>query len=285
MSLPAPVARYIEECHWGRVTASTPVGGGCINNGARLTTSNGPRLFLKTNATCPPDMFAREAEGLAALAAAGDGPRVPRPLLVGEQFLLLEYLAAAPPVADYWEVFGRALAQLHSVTHPQFGFQHDNYIGSTPQSNRWHTNGFTFFAEERLLYQGKLAREHGLLSQSSLPQLERMAGRLRDLVPEQPASLMHGDLWNGNAIEGPDGHACLIDPAAHYGWAEAELATTTLFGRFPPSFYSAYESTRLLAPEYRARFEIYNLYHLLNHLNLFGEGYAGAVEGILARYG
>ncbi|MBI4772265.1 MAG: fructosamine kinase family protein [Chloroflexi bacterium] len=159
-------------------------------------------------------------------------------------------------------------------------------MGSTPQPNQWEADGCPFFAEQRLMFQGRRAHEHGRLSRDSLRRLERLAARLasRELVPEQPASLIHGDLWGGNVITGPDGHAALIDPAAHYGWAEAELAMTTLFGRFPDSFYRAYESVRPLAPSYRSRFEVYNLYHLLNHLNLFGRSYLSSVEAVLAKY-
>jgi fructosamine-3-kinase len=282
--LPEPVRAFVEGQGWGGVTRADPVGGGCINDGRVLHTARGPRLFLKQNRSAPKDMFAREAEGLSALAGAG-GPRLPKPLLAGETFLLLEHLASAPRARDEWEVLGERLAQLHQSLGERFGFPRDNYLGATPQPNRWQADGVTFFAEQRLLFQGKLACERGLLDARRLAQLERLASRLRDLIPEQPASLIHGDLWGGNAITGPEGQRCLIDPAAHYGWAEAELAMTALFGGFPEAFYAAYEAARSLAPGYRARFPIYNLYHLLNHLNLFGRGYLGEVEAILARYG
>lgn len=288
MQVPEQVTRYIESQGWGQITSAEPVGGGCINDTRCVTTSNGPQLFLKLNTSTPPDMFQREAEGLEALAVEG-GPRVPRPYLVGEEFLLLEYLSPALPKKDYWETLGRRLAHVHSTTQPRFGFAHNNYLGSTPQPNRWDENGFNFFAEQRLVFQGKLAREHGRLSQARLNQIEKLAARLNELVPEQPASLLHGDLWSGNVIAGtegadPEGQACLIDPAAHFGWAEADLAMTTLFGGFPESFYAAYAAARPLAPGYRSRFEIYNLYHLLNHLNLFGSSYLGSVEQILTKY-
>jgi fructosamine-3-kinase len=209
---------------------------------------------------------------------------VPTPYLAGPDFLLTEYLTSASLAADYWEALGRRLAQLHHHTQARFGFPHDNYLGSTPQMNAGTNDGFEFFAEQRLLFQGKLARERGGLSPTGLQKLERVAARLRDLIPPQPASLIHGDLWGGNVIVGPEGEACLIDPAAHYGWAEAELAMTTLFGRFPPAFYSAYAAAHPLQPGYASRFDLYNLYHLLNHLNLFGVSYLGAVETILQYY-
>jgi fructosamine-3-kinase len=278
------VLDYIALQGWGEIQNTQPVGGGCINNAQRLTTTSGIGLLLKQNPSAPPDMFEREAEGLRALAVEA-GPRVPTPFLAGRDFLLTEYLAPAPPAADYWETFGQRLARLHHHTSARFGFPHDNYIGSTPQPNGWLDDGFEFFAERRLLFQGRLARERGWLSPALHQKLERAAARLREWIPAQPASLIHGDLWGGNVIVGPEGHACLIDPAAHYGWAEAELAMTALFGRFPEAFYSAYVTVRPLEAGYRSRFDSYNLYHLLNHLNLFGASYLGAVETTLRRYG
>jgi fructosamine-3-kinase len=278
------VRRYVNERGWGAITGARAVGGGCISDGRVLETERGPRLFLKTNAGAPPEMFVRESEGLAVLAAAPGGPRVPQPLLAGANFLLLEYLTPAPRQPDAWEALGQQLARLQAQVAPQFGFPHDNFIGLTPQPNGWWRDGFEFFAEQRLLFQGKLARERGLLDARSFQQLERLTARLRDLIPEQPASLIHGDLWSGNVIVGPEGQLCLIDPAAHYGWAEAELAMTALFGGFPEAFYHAYDSVRPLTPGYHSRFDLYNLYHLLNHLNLFGRSYLGQVEAIIQAY-
>ncbi len=284
--LPEPVLAYLEAQGWGGAIRLQAVDGGCINNGHVVDCAHGPRLFLKTNPNPPPDLFAREADGLRALHQPG-APRVPRPLLAGPDFLLLEYLAPAPPAAAAWETFGRRLAALHAPAGPHFGFAHTNYLGSTPQPNPPTADGFDFFAEQRLLYQGRLARERGHLSGASLRALERLAARLRDRVPAQPPSLIHGDLWSGNVIPGPDGDLSLIDPAAHYGWAEAELAMTALFGGFPEAFYRAYAAAaeaggRPLAQGFRQRFGVYNLYHLLNHLNLFGGHYLGQVEAVLA---
>ncbi len=282
-TLPTPVLDYLKKHGHGAVIRVQPVGGGCINHGARLITERGATFFLKTNRTAPADMFARESEGLQALRT-GDGPRVPQPFLWGVDFLLLEDLKPAPKVADFWERLGRELAALHRRTAPRFGFDHDNYIGSTQQPNPWTEDGYRFFAEHRLLFQARLARERGLLSRDEVARVERLAARLPDLVPPQPASLIHGDLWGGNVISDAHGFPALIDPAAHYGWAEAELAMTALFGGFPERFYRAYEEHRPLSSGYRERFPIYNLYHLLNHLNLFGGGYYGSVVEVLRRY-
>lgn len=281
--IPDSVRAWLEAGKYGDIVSSSSVGGGCINNGLRIETSSGDTFFLKVNHSAPGDMFLREAEGLKVLRV-DDGPRVPRPYHSGDHFLLLEDLKPASRNQDYWEKFGRQLALLHQHTNPQFGFEHDNYIGSTPQPNPWTDDGYEFFAEHRLLYQAKLAQERGLLGNEGVHQVENLAKRLPELVPDQPASLIHGDLWSGNAISDGRGDPAIIDPAAHYGWAEAELAMTALFGSFPQGFYRAYQGTRRLERDYHKRYPIYNLYHLLNHLNLFGGGYRGQVLSILRRF-
>lgn len=281
--IPDEVHHWCRQNGHGSITASTPVRGGCINNGMILKTESGTTFFLKINQHTPPDMFAREAEGLAALAVP-DGPRVPVPFISGEQFLLLEDLEPAARCRDYWVRFGHSLAALHNHTNPQFGFDHDNYIGSTPQPNPWTEDGYAFFGEHRLLFQAKLALRKGLLDKENARKVEDLAARLPELIPDQPASLIHGDLWGGNAMTDEQGGPVIIDPAAHYGWAEAELAMTTLFGAFPEKFYAAYQEVRPLDSEYQGRFPLYNLYHLLNHLNLFGRGYLSQVLGGLRRF-
>ncbi len=283
-NLPEAVRAWAAAQGAGQITASQPVGGGCINNGARLKTSTGKTFFLKTNPAAPADMFAKEAQGLAALRGAAGGPRAPAALLVGADFLLLEDLAPAPPQPGYWERCGFELAALHGHTAPRFGFEGDNYIGNTPQPNAWLEEGFQFYAERRLLFQARLARQGGLLGAPALRAVEHLAQRLPELVPAQPASLLHGDLWSGNLISDAQGAPAVIDPAAYYGWAEAELAMTALFGGFPEAFYRAYAERRPLEKGFRQRFGLYNLYHLLNHLNLFGPGYLGAVEQILSPF-
>ena len=282
--LPGAVIEFIAAHGWGQVTQVEPVPGGSISDGLTLHTTTGPPLFLKLNPAAPSDMFQREAEGLATLAAAAGAPRVPAVHCAGQAFVLLEYLSPAPPAPHYWAELGQQLARLHATEQPAFGFNHDNYIGATPQPNPWTADGYVFFADQRLRFQADRAHRAGLLSRTSLQRAERLATRLPNLLPPQPASLVHGDLWSGNIIPGPTGQPCLIDPAAHYGWAETDLAMMTLFGRPPQSFYDGYMSERPLAHGFLNRFDLYNLYHLLNHLNLFGLSYLPAVEAILARY-
>ena len=278
--IPEKVHTWLKENGYGERLSLKPVGGGCINNGMVIETSQGQTFFLKTNRQAPADMFAREAEGLVALSIPG-GPRLPRLLLWDKDFLLLEDLAPAPRRLNYWPEFGRQLATLHSHTSPKFGFEHNNYIGSTPQLNPWTENGYEFFCEYRLLFQAGLAHKRGLLTADEIRKAENLGARLQEMLPEQPASLIHGDLWSGNAITDSRGEPAIIDPAAHFGWAEAELAMTSLFGAFPESFFNAYQEIRPLERGFRERFPIYNLYHLLNHLNLFGFGYINQVKTIL----
>jgi protein-ribulosamine 3-kinase len=275
---------FITQQGWGQITDARPLGGGCINDAQVLTTQRGPHLFLKQNRATPADLFPREADGLRELGKPQDAPRVPQVYLAEADFLLLEYLAPEPRNPRLWQVFGEQMASLHRHTHPQFGFDADNYIGSTPQPNPRQSDGFAFFAEHRLIFQAALARDNGYFSAAEIRQVERMCQRLPELVPEQPASLLHGDLWSGNIHTGPGGLACLIDPAVYYGWAETDLAMANLFGSLSPGFYAAYESIRPLAPGYHERFDIYNLYHLLNHLNLFGVSYLHQVRAVLSRY-
>ncbi len=281
--IPDPVKHWLEVQGFGVIRQARPVGGGCINQGAQIETETGKRFFLKTNTHNPADMFAQERRGLEVLKAPG-APYVPQAYLHGPDFLLLEDLDPAAPQRDYWETFGRQLAALHKYTHPYFGFDQDNYIGSTPQPNPWVADGYVFFGEHRLLFQARLARQRGLLDHAGLQDVKTLVARLPGLIPEQPASLIHGDLWSGNAITNSEGQPALIDPAVHYGWAEAELAMTGLFGAFPDTFYRAYQQENPLAPGYEDRFPLYNLYHLLNHLNLFGLGYRSQVNRILQRF-
>ena len=283
MNLPTAVKSWCRQAGFGELRRADPVGGGCINQGRRLHTSTGATFFLKSNAQAPADMFACEAAGLRALAVPA-GPRVPQVHLVGADFILLEDLRPAAPQPDYWEQFGRRLAALHNQQSERFGFEGDNYIGSTPQPNPWTADGYTFFAQHRLLFQARMAFERRLIDGQDVQAVERLAAALPELIPPQPASLIHGDLWSGNALCGPQGEPAIIDPATHYGWAEAELAMTALFGAFPPAFYQAYQEVRPLQPGWRERFPIYNLYHLLNHVNLFGGGYLGQVRAILRRH-
>jgi protein-ribulosamine 3-kinase len=278
-------------------------GGGCINEASFLQ-AGGERFFLKTNSQPPEGMFRAEALGLNALRQPS-ALRVPRPLAVGapeidddqerddvvfahsdEAFLLMEYIPRGKPAPDFAERLGRGLAALHRTTAQEFGFDHDNFIGSTPQPNGWMSDWPEFFAVRRLEYQAKLARDADLADAGIIRAADRLIHRLDDLLgePSEPPALLHGDLWSGNQQPGPEGEPVIFDPAAYFGRREADVAMTELFGRFPEAFYRAYNEEWPLAEGYADRRDLYNLYHLLNHLNLFGSSYAGQVQAILRRY-
>lgn len=282
-TVPREVAAWCAENGWGEVRVSESLTGGDVSQTSRLAARDGRRLILKQNIGAPPDMFACEAEGLAALSVTG-GPRLPAIFLIGSGFLLLEDLRPVPPRDGYWKEFGEQLAILHRTPSTRYGFAHDNYCGPTRQANTWTEDGHEFFWSQRLCPQAQAAREAGWLEEADIRRLEAIHVRLRDLVPPQSPALIHGDLWSGNALCGPNGEPALVDPAAHWGWAEAELGMTTLFGGFPRAFYDAYASHYPLAPGWRDRLDLYNLYHLLNHLNIFGVRYLARVQAILRRY-
>ncbi len=272
-----------------RVVSRQSVGGGSINRTSILTLDDQTRVFVKENSGSHERLFEAEAAGLEALSAAG-GPRVARPLALyhspSMQYLALEYIPGGSRAHDFWQQFGSATAQLHRHrSQSRYGFDSDNHIGSTPQINTWCDDWLQFFGEHRLGYQLQLARSKRLLDSASVAGLQQIIQRLdRYLIEPEHPSLLHGDLWGGNYMVGPDGYAVLIDPAVYFGHREADLAMTELFGGFSAQFYRSYEQTWPLQPGYRDRVELYNLYHLLNHLNLFGGGYAGSVRSIIRRY-
>jgi protein-ribulosamine 3-kinase len=245
--------------------------GGCIHHCYRVTIG-GERRFLKTNEAHYADAFAAEADGLHALRSAGMA--APGPLAHGvggdRAYLLLEFLALEP--SGDFAALGRMLATAHRHAGPRFGWERDNYIGATPQRNGWCDDWADFWLERRLRPQIELARSNGF--DISIPRTSLLENH-----KPQP-SLLHGDLWSGNAgftAEGP----VVFDPAVYYGDREADLAMTELFGGFPREFYDAYNQVWPLDEGYSRRKSLYNLYHLLNHLHLFGGGYLAQVEATL----
>ena len=277
------------------------VSGGDINKAYALSLNNGKHIFMKANAKQNAAFFTAEAAGLCAIASTGtigtpeilctgtdDGEDV------GYSFLLLKYIESGKPCSNYWEDFAHKLAALHnadtsgffddgSSSSSRFGFFQDNFVGARPQANTPCDSWVSFFRDNRLAPQFKAADSYFTthdreLNTKLLDHLEEFL-----LEPEKP-SLLHGDLWSGNAMCGPDGKAMLIDPACYVGHAEADLAMTELFGGFPQVFYEAYREARPLQPGYEERRDMYNLYQLLNHLNLFGPSYLSAVQSIVAEY-
>ena len=263
--------------------------GGSINAAWRVESDQGP-VFLKTNRRAAAPMFSAEVDGLAALEDSGC-VTVPRPLCHGETasvaFLLLECIdldgGKTKPAARR---LGRDLARLHRQEQRDFGWRADNFIGSTPQPNTRDEDWSRFFGKHRLHYQLQLASANGY-SEVTRRGADVLAALPRLLADHQPApSLLHGDLWGGNWGASADGTPWLFDPAVYCGDREADLAMTRLFGGFPDDFYQAYAAEWPLPSGWQERIELYNLYHVLNHLNLFGSGYLGqarsTIEGLLA---
>lgn len=252
-----------------------PVAGGDIHRAYRVDSEHGP-LFLKTNSPQHLEGLAAEARGLQALAATG-AIRVPgviaHGLAGGKACLLLQWLALGTPGPAAAGALGRGLAQLHRHGAGGFGFPDDNFIGSTPQPNGWMGDWTDFFRRRRLGYQLELAAGNGL--GFLVPDGERLLDALDVLLdghrPEP--SLLHGDLWGGNWGSLADDEPVIFDPAAHYGDRECDLAMTRLFGGFGQLFYDAYEAAWPLPAGAERRCKLYQLYHVLNHANMFGGGY------------
>ena len=270
----------------GAIRSITPVGGGDINAAARVETPDA-RYFVKWNFHPRPRMFEAEARGLNLLAAAA-ALRVPRVVAVIDQpaALVLDWIDLGSNKSAAAEALGRGLAQQHRSTAPAYGLDHDNYIGSTPQRNTPARSWIEFYRDQRLGAQRALAQQNGHLRADRARRLDRVMERLDQWIDDATASpaLLHGDLWGGNYLIDAQGNPVLIDPAVYYGDREAEIAFTELFGGFGARFYAAYHETWPLERGYADRRDLYNLYHLLNHLNLFGEGYGGSVDAILRHY-
>lgn len=296
------------------------IGGGCIHQATKLETNRGA-WFLKYNQASELDNFRAEAKGLQLLKRAcyletplneapsktggaianrpasanvppipgPNGLRIPDVFAVhsnaSHAFILMEFLESVRRSTGFWKDFGNSLAALHRYNSaPQFGLDHENFIGRLPQSNTPTDSWIEFFIQKRLEAQLRLAETKGLATQDLRRKFEALYLLLPDLIPVEPPSLLHGDLWSGNFLVGSQGEPCLVDPAVYYGHREAELAFTRLFGGFDQQFYSAYQEAWPLQPGWQNRIGLFNLYPLMVHLNLFGQGYLPDIHAILAKF-
>jgi fructosamine-3-kinase len=303
MALPAALAALLAEQLNAGLGAVQPVSGGDISQAARVEA--GSRVYLVKWHWRPPqampgwlEMFAAEAAGLTLLASA-QAVRVPAVYGHGAAqpgaapaYIIMEWIdqrsryAALLDQRSAGEVLGRQLAELHRSTAPAYGLDHGNTCGATPQDNRWLPTWIEFYGQRRLGFQMELAGRQGLMPAERRRRLERMISQLDRWIDEAACrpSLLHGDLWGGNWLVDAAGQPVLIDPAVYYGDREAELAMCRLFGGFPADFFAAYDAAWPPAPGRDQRIPLYQLYHLLNHLNLFGEGYGGQVDSILRHF-
>ena len=300
-SLNQPIAAALKELGDSTpVCAASTLNGGMVNHALRLETRQG-RYMLKWNADPLPGVFETEARGLKLLASVG-AIRVPEVYAYAEingnghdhaAYILMEWLEPSPEgiTRETYARLGEQLAALHRQgispqDPPAYGLDHDNYLGIGVQHNRWETDWVQFFIEMRLLPQMEWAARNGRLPLERRRRCERVIARLPDLLSgvERRPCLTHGDLWIGNVIQSTGGVA-LIDPAVYYADRETELAYTQMFGGgFDPAFYEAYNAVWPLEPGYPERRDLYNLYHMINHLNHFGDQYAPYVDDVLRRY-
>jgi fructosamine-3-kinase len=250
------------------------VGGGCINQGYRV--SDGEKtFFVKLNSANELEMFEAEALGLRHMAEA-QSIRVPNPICTGisgsSAYIVLEWLDLGRGSSQTWAELGRNLARMHQFQKSTaFGWERDNTIGSTPQKNPWTSSWSDFFTQHRIGYQLELGRQNGGRFRKSDRLLEHIPELLADHNPKP--SIVHGDLWSGNAAVTQSGEPVIFDPATYWGDQEVDLAMTELFGGFPADFYRGYEEISKIDSGYKQRKTLYNLYHILNHFNLFGGGY------------
>ncbi len=285
-----------------RVAKSFRVPGGDINKSYGIQLSCGNVLFMKANEKNNVDFFVKEANGLKAIAST-KAVSTPKVLAlgtddgeeVGYSFLLLDFVELGNLDKCFWERFAENLAKMHKADSsfyiPQedfskglvFGFYEDNYIGRTKQINTAKSTWLEFFRENRLVPQFKMAEKY--FSKEDFSLSDKLLDKLDCFLvePEKP-SLLHGDLWAGNVMCDTRGQGVLVDPACYVGHPEADIAMTELFGGFDGRFYGAYKETGLLQPNYGERRDLYNLYHLLNHLNLFGTSYLSAVKSVVKKY-
>lgn len=255
-----------------------PLHGGDINE-VFLVKGEKKKAVLKTNTRVFPGMFPAEAAGLEALSKAG-AFRIPEVLAVKEHYLLLEYIAPGSNQLVNGEELGRTLAKLHRHTALYYGFDGDNYIGSLPQRNQKHEKATDFYREERLLPQFRRAEKKGF----TFRKLDAFLIKLDDIIPDEPASLIHGDLWGGNYMVSAQGEPCLIDPAVSYASREMDLAMMALFGGFPKNHTEAYREAFPLQPQWKERIPLWQLYYVLVHLNIFGAGYYSRCMQIIKTY-
>ena len=258
-----------------------PVSGGCISEAWQVRTTE-ETVFVKLSKGLLPGMLSAEAQGLHELAKSG-AIRVPEVIRLTEDFLVLEFIPTAiNPPSDFWSKLGRQLANLHAYSQKIPGFHQDNFIGRSSQKNHCNGNWKEFFWQRRLLPQWEMALQRGIPNTTKLlwQQLEsRWPAPLEGSSPQ--ASLLHGDLWSGNVLVSINGEPVVIDPAVYYGDAEADLSLTYLFGGFSAAFYQAYHEIRPKSEGFARRQKVYQLYHLLNHFNLFGKSYTQSVESCL----
>ncbi len=278
---------YLSNLIGEKISDYKPISGGDISRAFLLRTSK-TQYFLKVNSgDNAHTMFLREMSGLKVISKTNT-IKTPKVFKCGIfkdlSFLLMEYIERKSPSNKDFELLGNQLALLHNVTKNEFGFEEDNFIGSLPQSNQKHNSWINFYLEERVIPQIQFALSNNLLSSKDVPSKQSMNKVCKEFFKDINPSFLHGDLWSGNFLIASDGTPYLIDPAVYYGHHEVDIAMSKLFGGFGMPFYKAYQEHFQFDSLTDGRIELYHLYYLLVHLNLFGSSYVGSVNRILFKY-
>lgn len=278
---------HLENCLERKILTHHSVSGGDISNAYKLESKDAV-FFIKINTGLfASKMFKTEAIGLKTIK---DSLAILTPEVheIGEyngaSYLLMEWITPKSPTSKEMQLFGKQLAELHLNTRDEFGFNIDNFIGSLPQSNKKYDNWLEFYIEERLQPQLEIANSKKLLGQSETPSKNQMKESCQTMFENIKPSLLHGDLWGGNYIFSINGSPYLIDPATYFGHSEVDIAMSKLFGGFDNSFYEAYHQIIPKDTFTNSRIELYQLYYLLVHLNLFGRSYYPSVKHLLTKY-
>ncbi len=278
------IKELLEERLGLSISSLQPISGGDINHAALIHIRDQPSLFVKYNQyPAGSDMLSKEAKGLEILdrLSAFSIPKVHHcESVYAHHFLVMDYIQQAKATDSHWLTFGERLADMHRQSQQPYGLDHDNYIGSLPQSNQLHTDWHSFYYHERLLPQLKLGIRNGVFHSSDLSLLQQLYQVLPELVSTEGPALLHGDLWSGNYLMAEEG-ITLIDPAVYYGDREMDLAMMRLFGGFPASAYAAYQEAYPLPYGYQKRIDLYQLYPIMVHANLFGGQYIAQARQII----
>ncbi len=277
--LNSKIHTVVEKATGEKILSLTSVSGGSISTALKAQLSSEKEIFIKVSPQYS-DMFMKEANGLRELQKA-NAVRTPTVFYADKDILILEFVAPSLTYnrKKFFENFGRRFAALHCCTDSHFGFYENNYIGSTPQINAQMLSWKDFFVQHRLEFQFRLSEKNGFADKEFSRLASRLISQIDSLIPNdgEPPALLHGDLWSGNFLADESGNPVIIDPAIYYGHREADIAMTMLFGGFDEIFYFAYNEVFPLHTGWKRRMELYKLYHLLNHLNLFGTGYYSQV--------
>lgn len=278
--------KNLEEILNEKITSNSFVGGGSIADSQKIRTSSGKEYFVKSYSQSKSDILKNEVNGLIEIQKS-KSIKTPQIIYYDDNILILEFIKSGRKNKNFSELFGIQLTEMHRLKSDKFGFYENNYIGSNHQINLpLYSNWTDFYWENRLLYQFKLAEKHGYVNSDFRKLFNQFESVYRNIIEgtEEEPSLIHGDLWGGNYLVDESGNPVLIDPAVYYGHREAELGMTILFGGFDSDFYSAYNEAYPLFDGWKERLDIYKLYHVMNHLNLFGSGYLNQTLSIIKSY-